>query len=79
MIEYMTLDKHRLDGLPPFNTKVMSATQFEGLLLQVGYIKTSAMPAQGGRRMVSWIHLQHRKVAAIYSQDMKTVVTAYHL
>ncbi len=35
----MTLDKHKIDGLPQITSKILLATEFDKLLIQAGYSK----------------------------------------
>ena len=43
----MTLDKHKLDGIPQITAKTLPSTEFELLLLTAGYSKMGTAPAQG--------------------------------
>lgn len=45
----MTLDRHRIDGLPKILDQTMPATRFEQLLIDAGYIKIGTAPAKGNR------------------------------
>lgn len=45
----MTLDKHKIDGVPQITAKTLSTSEFEGRLMQAGYIKIGSAPAQGNR------------------------------
>ncbi|MBF2097480.1 MAG: hypothetical protein IGQ88_03755 [Gloeomargaritaceae cyanobacterium C42_A2020_066] len=74
----MTLEKHRLDGIPQITRKTLPAPEFEALLKGAGYSYLGSAPAQGGRRKTWWTHGTHRRVEVIYSPDMQTVITAYH-
>ncbi len=75
----MTLDKHKLDGIPQIESKTLSAESFEALLLAAGYTKLGAAPAQGNRKKVWWGHDAYRRIESIYSPDGKVAITAYHV
>jgi hypothetical protein len=75
----MTLDKHQIDGIGGFSSKVLPAGQFETLLAEAGYIITGSAPAKGRRVKVWWFHDTFRNVESIYSEDKSTVITAYHV
>jgi len=45
----MTLDKHKLDGIPQITAKTLPVDEFEAILLAHGYAKIGAAPAQGNR------------------------------
>lgn len=75
----MTLNKHKIQGLPEFKCQTLSATQFEKLMIDAGYSISGTAPAQGNRIKVWWIHDQYPRVESIYSPDKKTVITAYHV
>jgi hypothetical protein len=45
----MTLDKHQIDGIGGFSSKVLPASQFEDSLAQAGYSIVGSAPAKGGR------------------------------
>ncbi len=74
----MTLNKHRIDGLPKILERTMPAAKFEQMLLAAGYIKIGTAAAQGNRIKAWWTHSSYRRVEVIYSSDAATVVTAYH-
>jgi hypothetical protein len=74
----MTLDKHKLDGIPQINVKTLPSTEFELLLLTAGYSKIGTAPAQGNRLKVWWTHSNFRRIEAIYSFDGTVAITAYH-
>lgn len=74
----MTLNRHRIDGLPKILDRTMPAARFEQLLADAGYIKIGAAPAKGDRIKAWWTHLTYQRVEVIYSADAATVVTAYH-
>jgi hypothetical protein len=75
----MTLDKHQIDGIGGFSSKILPAHQFEELLMGAGYSISGSAPAQGQRYKVWWIHEDFRKVESIYSDDKSIVITAYHV
>jgi hypothetical protein len=75
----MTLDKHKIDGLPQITSKTLPATQFDDLLIQVGYSKIGSAPAQGNRIQVWWTHPTYSRVEAIYSPDGSVAITAYYI
>jgi hypothetical protein len=52
----MTLDKHQIDGIGGFSSKVLPANQFEESLSSAGYTITGSAPAKGGRVKVWWTH-----------------------
>jgi hypothetical protein len=45
----MTLDKHQIDGIGGFSSKILPANQFEESLSSAGYTITGSAPAKGGR------------------------------
>jgi hypothetical protein len=45
----MTLDKHQIDGIGGFSSKILPANQFEESLSSAGYTITGSVPAKGGR------------------------------
>ncbi|MEY3297062.1 MAG: hypothetical protein RLZZ597_322 [Cyanobacteriota bacterium] len=75
----MTLDKHKLDGIPQITSKILPVETFEALLLAEGYQQAGSAPAQGNRTKIWWNHPQHRRIEAIYSPDGKVAITAYHV
>jgi hypothetical protein len=75
----MTLDKHKLDGIPQITAKTLPSTEFELLLLTAGYGKMGTAPAQGNRLKVWWAHSTFRRIEAIYSADGIVAITAYHV
>ncbi len=75
----MTLDKHKLDGIPQITSKILPVEKFEALLTNEGYQRVGSAPAQGNRIKAWWSHLQHRRIEAIYSPDGKFAITAYHV
>lgn len=75
----MTLNKHLIQGLDPFNAPTIAAATFEQKMNDAGYTNMGSAPAQGKRVKVWWVHSSHPRVESIYSQDMKTVITAYHV
>lgn len=74
----MTLDKHRIDGLPKILDRTMLATRFEQMLIDAGYTKIGSAPAKGNRSKAWWTHSTYQQVEVIYSGDSQTVVTAHH-
>ncbi len=74
----MTLNKHRIDGLPRILDRTMSTTKFEPMLTTAGYIKIGTTAAKGNRVKAWWMHPNYRRVEVIYSYDGNVVVTAYH-
>ena len=75
----MTLDKHKLDGIPQIESKTLAVEDFETLLKTAGYTRLGQAPAQGKRIKVWWSHNFHRRIEAIYSPDGRTAITAYHV
>ncbi|MFO5492450.1 MAG: hypothetical protein ACLBM6_07880 [Cuspidothrix sp.] len=75
----MTLNKHIIQGLPPFSSAILNTTQFEEIMTGAGYSSSGSAPAQGGRFKVWWIHPEYPRVEAVYSPDKKTTITAYHV
>ena len=75
----MTLDKHRIDGVPRFTKRVLPSAKFDALMIGAGYVISGSAPAQGGRTKKWWIHPSYRRVESIYSPDEKIVITAYHV
>jgi hypothetical protein len=75
----MTLDKHQIDGIGGFSSKVLPTNQFEESLSSAGYTITGSAPAKGGRVKVWWTHETFANVESIYSEDKSTVITAYHV
>lgn len=75
----MTLDRHKLDGIPQITVKTLPTTEFEELLLEAGYSKIGIAPARGNRLKVWWTHSTFRRIEAIYSPDGAVAVTAYHV
>lgn len=74
----MTLDKHKIDGLPDITSRTMLANEFDRLMTQAGYSNTGEALAKGNRVKLWWTHREYRRVEAIYSPDKRTVITAYH-
>lgn len=74
----MTLDKHKIDGIPRITANILSAPEFERIMSEAGYSKLGSAPAKGNRVKVWWSHPTYRRVEAIYSPDMKIAITAYH-
>lgn len=75
----MTLDKHKIDGLPQITSKILPSAEFEHRMKQAGYLKIGSAPAQGNRLKVWWNHPTFRRVEAIYSPDGAIAITAYHV
>jgi hypothetical protein len=75
----MTLDKHQIQGIQGFNSRVISSNEFEKAMIDAGYSISGSAPAQNSRIKVWWIHEQYPRVEAIYSPDQKIVITAYHV
>ncbi len=50
----MTLDKHKLDGIPQIKSKTLPVDGFESLLRTEGYQQTATAPAQDNRIKVWW-------------------------
>ncbi len=75
----MTLDKHKIDGVPQITTRVLPSKEFDALLTQAGYSKIGSAPAQGNRVKSWWTHSTFARVEAIYSPDETLAITAYHV
>jgi hypothetical protein len=75
----MTLDKHKIDGLPQITSKILPADEFDALLRQAGYSKIGTAPAKGNRIKAWWTHPVYARVEAIYSPDSAIAITAYHV
>ncbi|MEO0456300.1 MAG: hypothetical protein AAF152_06900 [Cyanobacteria bacterium P01_A01_bin.114] len=75
----MTLDKHKLDGIPQIESKTLPTETFESLLTGAGYTKLGTAPAKGNRIKSWWMHLTYRRIEAIYSPDGEIAITAYHV
>jgi len=75
----MTLDKHKIEGIPRITTRTLPSEEFDALLIQAGYSKIGSAPAQGNRLKVWWTHPTFDRVEAIYSPDGKIAITAYHV
>jgi hypothetical protein len=52
----MSLDKHRVDGLPKILDRTMVTSRFEQLLIDADYGKVGTSPAKGDRVKAWWIH-----------------------
>lgn len=74
----MTLEKHRLDGIPRITRRTLPTSEFEAMLKGAGYTYLGSAPAQGNRHKAWWTHDTYRRVEAIYSPDRQIVITAYH-
>lgn len=75
----MTLDKHKIDGVPQITARILPTEEFDALLIQAGYSKIGSAPAQGNRLKAWWSHPTFRRVEAIYSPDGAIAITAYHV
>lgn len=75
----MTLDKHKLDGIPKISARTLPASNFEKIMIDAGYIITGTAAAQGNRIKKWWNHPTYSMIEAIYSPDKKIVITAYHV
>lgn len=75
----MTLDKHRIQGLSAFTTKILPSGEFEKRMNNAGYYEVGSAPAQASRVKVWWLHDTYPRVESIYSSDRSTVITAYHV
>ncbi len=75
----MTLNKHRIDGLPRLLDRTMFTIKFEPMLTAAGYTKIGTAAAKGNRVKAWWTHPAYRRVEVIYSPDATVVVTAYHV
>ncbi len=75
----MTLDKHKIDGVPQITVRVLPTEEFDALLIQAGYRKIGSAPAQGNRLKSWWTHPTFARVEAIYSPDGTLAITAYHI
>jgi hypothetical protein len=75
----MTLDKHKIDGVPQITVKILPAQEFDNRLIQAGYSKIGTAPAQGNRIKAWWTHPTYSRVEAIYSSDCAVAITAYHV
>jgi hypothetical protein len=75
----MTLDKHKIDGVPQITSRTLPAIEFEERLMQAGYSKVGSAPAQGNRIKAWWTHPMFDRVEAIYSPDSAIAITAYHV
>jgi hypothetical protein len=75
----MTLDKHKIDGLPGFSRKTLPAQDFESQMQAAGYEISGSAPANGNRLKVWWLHKDYPRVESIYSPDKQVVITAYHV
>jgi hypothetical protein len=49
----MTLDKHKIDGVPQITVRVLPAEEFDTLLTQAGYRKIGSAPAQGNEVFIN--------------------------
>ncbi len=61
----MTLNKHKIQGLPEFKCQTLSTTKFEQLMVDAGYSISGTAPAQGNRLKVWWIHDIYPRVESI--------------
>ena len=63
----MTLDKHKLEGIPQIQEKTLPTETFEALLNEAGYAKLGEAPAKGNRVKIWWGHKTHQRVEVICS------------
>ncbi|KAF3885858.1 MULTISPECIES: hypothetical protein [Nostocales] len=75
----MTLDKHGIQGLSAFTTKILPSGEFEKRMINAGYYEVGSVPAQASRVKVWWSHDTYPQVESIYSSDRSIVITAYHV
>lgn len=75
----MTLDRHKIDGVPQITVKVLPTQEFDNRMVQAGYRKIGSAPAQGNRIKAWWTHSAYARVEAIYSADGAVAITAYHV
>jgi len=75
----MTLNKHKLDGIPQIAAKTLPSQEFDGLLGDAGYTKIGSASAKGNRIKIWWSHSAFRRIEAIYSPDGAIAITAYHV
>jgi hypothetical protein len=75
----MTLDRHKIEGVPQITVRVLSAETFDEQLIQAGYVKIGTAPAQGNRIKSWWTHPDYPRVESIYSPDGTVAITAYHV
>ena len=75
----MTLDKHKLEGIPQIKEKTLHIDNFEIQLSEAGYLRRGEAPARGNRIKIWWRHKIHRRIESIYSNDGKVAITAYHV
>jgi hypothetical protein len=75
----MTLDKHKIDGVPQVTSRILPSPEFDQLLSQAGYTKVGTAPAKGNRIKAWWTHSEYQRVEAIYSSDGTVAITAYHV
>lgn len=75
----MTLDKHKLEGIPQIKEKILPVDKFETLLNEAGYVRLCEAPAKGNRMKSWWRHETYPRIEAIYSGDRKVAITAYHV
>jgi hypothetical protein len=75
----MTLDRHKIEGVPQITVKVLPAAAFDERLTQAGYAKIGTAPAQGNRVKCWWTHSTYPRVESIYSPDGSVAITAYHV
>ncbi|NER33507.1 MAG: hypothetical protein F6J93_05480 [Oscillatoria sp. SIO1A7] len=75
----MTLDRHIIQGVPPFPSKTLERQKFEQLMIEGGYDIIGEGPAKENRFQVLWTHQTFPRVEAIYSPDKRTAITAYHV
>lgn len=68
----MTLDKHKIEGVPQIMSKTLPSEEFDALMVQAGYSQIGSAPAKGNRLKVWWTHPTFEQVEAIYSPDGAT-------
>jgi hypothetical protein len=75
----MTLDKHTIQGISQISSKTLPVADFEQLMLDADYTRIGSAPAKGSRIKFWWSHQTFPRVESIYSSDLKTAITAYHV
>lgn len=75
----MTLDKHKIDGLPQITSRTLPTTEFDTLLTEAGYIRIGSAPAKRNRIKSWWSHPTFARVEVIYSSDNTVAITAYQV
>lgn len=74
----MTLDKHDIQGVHKIGCRVLPITEFEQLVTEAGYYKTSTAPAFRNRIKVWFSHSCYNRLECIYDLVNNKCVTAYH-